>query len=69
MLNNVSLMGRLTAAPELKSTNTGTAVTAFTLAVERAYAKQASRDRRILLIASRGEIPQNLSQNIFKRVL
>lgn len=43
MLNNVSLMGRLTAAPELKSTNTGTAVTAFTLAVERAYAKQGEQ--------------------------
>ena len=43
MLNNVSLMGRLTAAPELKSTSTGTAVTAFTLAVERAYAKQGEQ--------------------------
>ncbi len=43
MLNNVSLMGRLTAAPELKSTSTASAVTEFTLAVERAYAKQGEQ--------------------------
>ena len=43
MINNVVLMGRLTAAPELKSTTTGTAVTAFTLAVERAYTKQGEQ--------------------------
>ena len=43
MINNVVLMGRLTAAPELKSTTTGTAVTAFTIAVERAYTKQGEQ--------------------------
>ena len=43
MINNVVLMGRLVAAPELKSTQSGTAVTAFTLAVERAYAKQGEQ--------------------------
>ncbi len=39
MINNVVLMGRLVAAPELRSTGTGTSVTSFTLAVERSYAK------------------------------
>ncbi len=37
MINNVTLMGRLTAAPELKTTTGGTSVTSFTLAVDRNY--------------------------------
>lgn len=40
MLNTVVLMGRLTAAPELKTTPRGTNVTAFTLAVDRRYQSQ-----------------------------
>lgn len=35
MLNTAILMGRLTAAPELRSTNNGTPVCSFTLAVNR----------------------------------
>lgn len=38
MINNVVLMGRLTADPELKTTPNGTSVTSFSLAVERNYA-------------------------------
>ena len=34
-LNKIILMGRLTAAPELKTTQNGTAVTSFTVAVDR----------------------------------
>ena len=37
MLNCVVLMGRLVADPELKQTTSGTAVTSFTVAVERDY--------------------------------
>lgn len=40
MLNNVALMGRLTATPELKQTASGVSVTSFTLAVERSFVKQ-----------------------------
>lgn len=35
MLNRIVLIGRLTKAPELKHTANGTAVTTFTLAVDR----------------------------------
>ncbi len=40
MLNNVVLMGRLTATPELKQTASGTEVTSFTVAIDRSYNKQ-----------------------------
>lgn len=43
MLNNVTLMGRLTADPELKQTTSGTAVTSFTLAVDRNYSKDKEK--------------------------
>ena len=40
MLNVAVIMGRLTADPELRHTQSGVAVTSFTLAVDRGYAKQ-----------------------------
>ena len=39
MLNTALIMGRLTADPELRTTNTGIAVTTFTVAVDRRYQK------------------------------
>jgi len=44
MLNNVVLMGRLTADPELRHTPNDIPVTTFTLAVNRSFAK-AGADR------------------------
>ena len=44
MLNNVVLMGRLVADPELRHTPNDIAVTSFTLAVNRSFAK-AGTDR------------------------
>jgi single-strand DNA-binding protein len=41
MLNRVVLIGRLTQDPELRYTNSGTAVASFTLAVDRNRANQA----------------------------
>lgn len=40
MINTITLMGRLTNDAELKTTNQGTSVTSFSIAVDRAYAKQ-----------------------------
>ena len=40
MLNNIVLMGRLTADPILRRTQTGVAVASFTLACERDFAPQ-----------------------------
>lgn len=43
-LNNVCIMGRLTKAPELRHTQSGTAVATFSLAVERDF-KDGSGER------------------------
>ena len=40
MLNKIILMGRLTRGPELRRTQSGTAVASFTLAVDRDYKPQ-----------------------------
>lgn len=45
MINNVTLLGRLTATPELKATPTGVSVTGFALAVDRRY--QAKGGERV----------------------
>ena len=37
MLNKITVMGRLTRDPELRRTNSGTAVTSFTIACERDF--------------------------------
>ena len=42
-LNKVILGGRLTATPELKNTNSGTAVTSFSIAVNRKYSKEGEQ--------------------------
>ena len=42
MLNHITIMGRLTRDPELRRTNTGKAVTSFTLAVDRDYAEKGA---------------------------
>lgn len=41
MLNKIILMGRLCANPELRRTNSGTAVTSFSLACDRDFKSQS----------------------------
>ena len=43
MINNVTLMGRLTAAPELKQTPNGVNVTTFCIAVDRRFQKDGEK--------------------------
>lgn len=43
MISITVLMGRLTATPELKSTQSGIEVTSFTLAVQRTFKKQGEQ--------------------------
>lgn len=45
MLNKTILMGRLTRTPELRHTSNGTAVSSFSLAIERDYMDSESGER------------------------
>lgn len=45
MLNKVFIMGRLTRDPDLRRTQTGTAVASFTLAVDRDFKDKATGER------------------------
>ncbi len=44
-LNRVVIMGRLTRDPELRRTQTGTAVTSFSLAVDRDFKSRESGEK------------------------
>lgn len=46
MLNKIVLMGRLTRDPELRHTQSGTAVTSFTLAVDRDFKDKATGEKQ-----------------------
>lgn len=46
MLNNLSIMGRLTADPELMNTASGISVTNFSIAVERNYLEKDNEKRQ-----------------------
>jgi len=43
-MNLSVLMGRLTRDPELRHTQTGTAVTSFTVAIDRPYSKDREKE-------------------------
>ena len=50
MLNRIVLMGRLTRDPELRRTQSGTAVVSFSIACDRDYAAQgAERETDFIL--------------------
>lgn len=44
MLNHITVMGRLTKDPELRRTNSGTAVTSFTIACDRDFGQNGQKD-------------------------
>ena len=47
MLNRILIMGRLTANPVLRHTQTGTPVASFTLAVERDFKDKQSGEKKV----------------------
>lgn len=46
MLNNIVIQGRFTRDPEIRTTQTGTSVASFTLAVDRDFVDKESRERQ-----------------------
>ena len=66
-MNNVSLIGRLTAAPELKYTQSNTAYTRFSVAVDRSYAKQGEeRQTDFINIAAWGKTAEFVCKYFMK---
>lgn len=53
--NQVILLGRLTADPELKQTQSGTSVTSFTLAVNREFKKDGDPEADFFTIKAFGQ--------------
>ncbi|MGN0533006.1 MAG: single-stranded DNA-binding protein [Eubacterium sp.] len=67
MINNVTLMGRLTANPELRTTTNGTSVTSFTLAVDRDYvAKGEERQADFINIVAWRNTADFITRNFTK---
>lgn len=52
MINNVILMGRLTADPELRTTNSGKSVANFRIAVDRTYSKGGNKEADFITIVA-----------------
>ena len=46
MLNNITIIGRLTSDPELRTTTTGISVCSFTLAVDRDFSDKSTGERQ-----------------------
>lgn len=46
MLNHITIMGRLVRDPELRRTNSGTAVASFTVAVDRDFGKGENGEKQ-----------------------
>ncbi|WP_304459183.1 single-stranded DNA-binding protein [Alicyclobacillus sendaiensis] len=67
MLNRVILIGRLTADPELRYTNNGTAVASFTLAVDRMRSNSnGERQTDFINIVAWNKIAELVSQYLQK---
>ena len=59
MLNRALLVGRLTRDPELRRTGNGTAVTSFTLAVDRNFSTRDGQEADFINCVCWGKIAEN----------
>lgn len=67
MLNRIVLIGRLTKDPELRHTQSGKAVCAFTLAVDRPYlANNGNREADFINIVVWNKTAENCAQYLAK---
>ena len=66
MINNVTLMGRMTADAELKATPSGKSVTTFTMAVERDFKQNGERQTDFINIVAWGKTAEFIA-NYFSK--
>lgn len=67
MLNCVTLMGRLVADPELRTTTTGRSVCSFRIAVDRSYAKAGEQRQADFINIVAWETTANFVARYFKK--
>lgn len=65
-MNKVALIGRLARDPELRYTQNGTAVSNFTLAVNRPFAKEGEQSADFINIVAWGKIGENSAKYLAK---
>lgn len=66
MLNNVTLCGRLTANPELKTTTNGKNVTSFSVAVDRDFKNNGEKQTDFINIVAWGNTADFVCKNFCK---
>ena len=66
MLNNVILMGRLVADPELRTTNSGKSVANFRIAVDRSFSKDGNKETDFITIVVWGSTADFVSKYFSK---
>lgn len=66
MLNNVTLCGRLTANPELKTTPNGKNVTSFSVAVDRDFKNNGEKQTDFINIVAWGNTADFVCRNFDK---
>ena len=66
MINNVILMGRMTADAELKSTPSGKYVTSFSIAVERDFTQNGERQTDFINLVAWGKTAEFITRYFSK---
>jgi single-strand DNA-binding protein len=66
MLNRVVLVGRLTKDPELRRTQSGAAVTTFTLAVDKRFSRDQDRTANFFTIVAWNNTAENVAKYMRK---
>lgn len=66
MLNRAVLIGRLTTDPQMRYTNSGTAVTTFTLAVERPFQTNGQKETDFLNIVVWQKLAETVAEYLRK---
>ena len=65
-MNHVSLVGRLTADPQIKQTSTGIAQATFTVAVDKKYSKDKEREADFIRCKAWRGTAEFISKYFFK---
>lgn len=66
MLNRVVLVGRLTKDPELRRTQSGAAVTTFTIAVDKRFSRDQERTANFFTIVAWNNTAENVAKYMRK---